>query len=142
MIDATSGETLKWFGDLPGAYAFDPPSSQFWWQHGGYLTAAGTFLTSTDRTSSGGETVAREDEIDDANRTLHEVWNFGLGDGLYGFEMGEADRLPSGNTLENYGLLARIREATPEGDVVWDIEWQSFGIGRSTPVADLWALMP
>ncbi|MEQ1571768.1 MAG: hypothetical protein ABMA64_39435, partial [Myxococcota bacterium] len=141
-VDAATGVAERWFGQAPGSYSFDPPESQFWWQHGGHVTAAGTFLTSSDLTSSGVETVAREYEIDDVNQVLREVWNFGIGDGVYGQYMGEAHRLGNGNTLHNTGGEARVREATPEGEVVWDVRWASSEIGRSTPIADLYALAP
>ena len=56
--------------------------------------------------------------------------------------MGEAHRLPNGNTLHNYGSNARLREVTPEGQVVWDVQWSGSLIARSTPIEDLYALMP
>lgn len=141
-IDGTSAEVARWFGHVAGAYAFDPIESTFWWQHGGYLTDAGTLLTSSDRASNGVETVVREYAIDDATQTLHEIWNFGLDEGVYGYQMGEAIRLPSGNTLHNYGEMARVREATAEGEVVWDVLFPDSFIGRSMPVVDLYALAP
>jgi hypothetical protein len=141
-VDGTTGQATRWFGHIPGAYTFDPPDSAFWWQHGGHITSTGTFLTSSDLTSSGVETVVREYEIDDATETLREVWSFGVGEGVYGYQMGEAVRLSNGNTLHNYGDLARLREVTPEGDVVWDAEWDANLIGRSMPIADLYLLAP
>ncbi|MEQ1566950.1 MAG: hypothetical protein ABMA64_15010, partial [Myxococcota bacterium] len=141
-IDAASAEVQAWYGHLDGAYTFDPPESAFWWQHGGVLTDAGTFLTSSDLSPYGEETVAREYEIDDATHTLREVWSFGVGEGLYGQYSGEAVRLGNGDTLHNYGNLARVREVTPAGEVVWDLEWDSDAIGRTMPIADLYALAP
>ncbi len=139
-IDGTSGVATRWFGDVEGAYAFDPHDSQFWWQHGGVMTPDGTLLTSSDLAPAGIETIVREYEIDDANKTLREVWSFGVGDGIYGEEMGEAVRLPNGNTWHNYGALARLRETKPDGTVVWDLEWVSDAIGRTMPIADLYSL--
>ena len=55
---------------------------------------------------------------------------------------GEAHRLPGGNTLHNYGSAARLREITPDGEVVWDADWDAGYMGRSEPVADLYALAP
>ncbi len=142
-IDHASGEAVRWFGQLPGSYAFDPPESQFWWQHGAQLTADGHLLLSTHRTSYGTETVVREYAIDDDAETLHEVWNFGVDDGVYGDQMGEVHRLPGGNTLHNYGTLPRLREATPDGTVVWDLIWDDAGnVGRSTPMGALDPLVP
>jgi hypothetical protein len=139
-IDRDSGGVVRWFGHLPGAYAFDPPEAEFWWQHGGHRTAAGTFLTSSDLDEDGTETIVREYEIDPATQTLREVWTFGMGDGIYGFQLGEALRLDGGNTLQNFGRLARLREATPAGEVVWDLHWASDGLGHTFPIADTAAL--
>jgi hypothetical protein len=142
QIDGTTGAVDKRFGHLGGSYAFDPPNTAFWWQHGGYITDAGTFMTSSDLNTNGVETVVREYEIDDATQTLHEIWDFGVGEGVYGYEMGEAHRLANGNTLHNYGELARVREATPAKEVVWDIEWPSTAVGRSVSWTDLYSLAP
>lgn len=142
-VDGTTGAVDRWFGQIDGAYAFDPANSEFWWQHGGYITDAGTLLTSSDKTAGGVETVIREYEIDDKNRVLRQVWSFGVGQGVFGVQMGEAIRLASGNTLHNYGDLPRIREVTADGEVVWDIEWDdSDFVGRSMPISDLYALAP
>lgn len=143
-IDATTRQATRWFGHLPGSYAFDPPESAFWWQHGGHLTEAGTLLTSTYRVPDGDELVLREYEIDDAARTVRQVWTFGEGEGLWGIYMGEGHRLPGGNTLQNLGTYQRLREVTPDGEVVWDVEWTDVDgeIGRSEPVLDLYALAP
>jgi hypothetical protein len=145
-IDPETRQATRWFGHLPGSWSFDPPESAFWYQHGGYYTEAGTFLTSSDlhdgAPTDGGETVVREYALDEDARTLRQIWSFGVGEGVYGHQMGEALRLPGGDTLHNYGATARLREATPEGDVVWDVEWPGYTIGHSTPIADLYALAP
>ena len=90
--------------------------------------------------------VVRGFVLDDDTKTLTEIWSFGIGDGLWGAYMGEAHRLPGGNTLHNTGSLARLRETTPAGEVAWDVAWSGASgghwIGRSTPVADLYRLAP
>jgi hypothetical protein len=144
-FDATTGAYDKWFGHVDGSWAFDPPSSAFWYQHGGYYTADGTLLTSThiEPRPDGGENVTREYMLDEVNKTLVNIWSFGEGDGVYGDQMGEAHRLPNGNVLQNYGTLARLREGTYDGTIAWDVLWPlSSDIGRSAPVSDLYALAP
>jgi hypothetical protein len=144
-VDATTGAYDKWFGHVLGSWDFDPPQSIFWYQHGGYVTPEGTLITSThteDR-PPGGENVAREYTLDAAATTLHNTATYGLGDGVYGDQMGEAHKLSNGNVILNYGTLARLREYKPDGTVVWDIWWpQSSDVGRSAPVHDLYALAP
>jgi hypothetical protein len=141
-LDAATGEALRWFGHVDGSYAFDPPGSAFWWQHGGIITPTGTLLTSSDLDPDGTETIVREYEIDEEAQALREVWSFGIGDGIYGRVRGEALRLGNGNTLHNTGEAPRLREATPSGEVVWDLEWEDGEIGRSAPIADLYSLAP
>ncbi len=142
-VDATSGESLRWFGHLPGSWAFEPEDSAFYWQHGPIFTPAGTLLTSSHDAEPGQEILVREYELDADAETLREIWSFGLGEGLFGDEMGEAWRLPGGNTMHNLGTAQRLREITPDGEVVWDLGWSrgSF-IGRSEGIEDLYALLP
>jgi hypothetical protein len=140
-FDHATGETLRYFGHAPGAWQFDPPESAFYWQHGGHFTEAGTLITSSHVSDSSDECVVREYSLDASNEVLQEVWSFGVGLGVESESMGEVHRLPSGNTLHNYGAGARLREVTPDGTVVWDLEWQT-EIGRSTPLENLYALAP
>ena len=146
-IDHASGDELyRWGQD--GFWSFDPPESLFDWQHGVTYTPDGNLLLSTHASTTSEEGVVREYVIDDEARALVEVWSFGVGDGINAYYLGEAHRLPGGNTLHNYGSTARIREATHEGEVVWDVEWVDERgnlcnlIGRSNPIEDLYALAP
>ena len=48
---------------------------------------------------------------------------------------GEALVLPSGNVLHNYGGLPIVREATREGEVVWEAGYMgASAIHRSSPL--------
>jgi hypothetical protein len=141
-VDHATGEVRRWFGQLSGSWDFSPSTSAFWWQHGAHITAEGTLLVSSKDIDKGTETVVREYAFSEADETLEEVWRFGIGEGVYGSVMGEAHRLASGNTLHNYGSATRLREVTPGGDVVWDVDWATETLGRSTPIADLYTLMP
>ncbi len=141
-VERSSGEVTRWFGHLDGAWGFSPEDSAFWWQHGAHLTAEGTLLLSSEISDGGRETVVREYDLDSEDESLALVWSFGEGEGIYAHTMGEAHRLPGGNTLHNYGSATRIREVTPQGDVVWDADWDAYSLGRSEPLGDLYALVP
>lgn len=141
-IDGSSGETLRWFGQLVDSWAFDPEDSTFVWQHGVHTTEAGTLLASVRRSADSEETVVREYELDEEGEVLRQIWSFGEDEGVWAQELGEAHRLPSGNTLHNYGTAARIREATPTGEVVWDLHFvEGSWLGRTTPMAGLYDLL-
>ena len=142
-IDQASGQVVRQFGHLPGSWEFAPEDSAFWWQHGVTYTVAGTLLVSTHSLPSSEELCVREYEVDDGAQTLTEVWNFGVGAQAMGPYAGEAHRLPSGNTLHNYGSGARVREATPDGDVVWEARWGgSKLLGRTVWLEDLYDFAP
>ena len=145
-VDASTGEALHTFGQHEDAWAFDPPESGFWWQHGGHYTEAGTLLLSTYLADEDAELVVREYELDEDAQTLRQVWSFRGDEAVQGETMGEAHRLPGGNTLHNYGQGQRVREVTPDGEVVWDVTWTGGGLvwelGRTSPLEDLYAFAP
>jgi hypothetical protein len=143
-IDHATGAALAWYGELGTTWTFDPPASQFWYQHGGHLTDSGTFIVSSRRAPAAEETVVREYTLDAGTHTLTEVANFGIGEGIYAHDLGEAYRLPNGNFLHNYGTTGRLREATADGTVVWDLTWDGNDdwLGRTTALSDLYAFAP
>lgn len=142
-VDHATGAAIRHFGHVGSDYTFEPADSVFWYQHNPHFTATGTLLLSTETSQDEEETVVREYVIDEDSKTLSEIWSFGIGDGLWSRNMGEAHRLPNGNTQHNYGETARLREATPEGTVVWDVDWGSPRvIGRTTPIGDLYDFAP
>ncbi len=152
QFDHASGEVLRVMGALVGDYEFVPETSAFDWQHGAYWLDADTLLLSTHRTDVDEEdleTVVREYDIDDDAMTLTNTWSFGEGEGLHAHTAGEAHRLPNGNTLHNYGSWGRLREVTPDGTIVWDVDWRieldettDRLVGRSIFVEDLYAFAP
>lgn len=142
-VDHASGEHLRYFGDMTGAWAFDPPATQFWWQHGPTYTPTGTLMVSTKGTDRASETLIREYELDEENKVLREVWSFGEGRGIYGPYMGEAHRLSNGNTLHVYGAGGHLAEAMPDGTVAWEVTWEGDKHnGRTTVWNDLYELVP
>jgi len=137
-VDHASGEVTRSFGHLAGAWSFAPEDGAFWWQHGAHFLEDGNLLLSCQ--APGSETlIAREYELDDADGVLRQVWSNGQAEEIQGSTMGEVHRLPSGNSLHNYGSTPRLREFTADGEVVWDVQWQAEYIGRSTPISDLYS---
>ena len=62
---------------------------------------------------------------------------------------GGATRLDSGNTVINFGDFGGVREYTPDGDVVWELNFdtdpsssaRNHWIGRTTFLDDLYAFV-
>ena len=46
--------------------------------------------------------------------------------------MGDADRLPNGNTVASLGMLDRLVEVDPEGAVVWSMQFSRAPYARAT----------
>lgn len=146
-LDRASGEVLDSWGN-EGDWSFDPPESQFWFQHGAHLTEAGTLLLSCHSSRDSDEAVVREYQLDEDARVLREIWSVGQGEGVEAPYYGEARRLPGGNTLQNYGSNALVREWTSAGTVVWEVQWvdargdAASTIGRMVSLDDLSPLLP
>jgi hypothetical protein len=143
QVDHATGATLNHWGHTEGSWSFDPPESAFYWQHGAHFTEAGTLLTSSYVGNWDAELVVREYELDHEAQVLRQVWSFGEGEGIVGDTAGEAHRLANGNTLHNFGSGCRVREITPDGQVVWDVDWSGTKLlGRTVFLDDLYALAP
>jgi hypothetical protein len=72
---------------------------------------------------------------------MSEVWRHDLdGAALY---LGQARRLPNGNTFVVGGQLGVMREVTPEGAVVWEMETTDYwGFAQWSLVSDLYSGAP
>jgi len=138
----TLQSTLRSFGDTPSAWEFSDPDTVFYVQHAASYTDTGTLLLSTHTHANTNEAVVREYEVDEKTQELVEVWTYGEGAGVNAPLGGYVERLPSGNTLHNYGLTPRAKEIANDGEVVWDLLWPVPGqIGRTVLIDDLYALV-
>jgi hypothetical protein len=143
-IDRATGDTLRWFGNTSGGWAFDPAESLFEWQHGASFTDEGnlTLLTRDDAAGPpGAPSIAREYALAEAKQTLVNVWS--SEEGVYAREGGDVHRLSNGNTLISFGTGAKVREVTPDGTAAWSLDWEGDRrLGRTFFVSDLYALLP
>ena len=137
------GQAQRWFGQLPQAWSFSEPGTAFWWQHGAHLTDTGTLLLSTHSSAMSDEIMVREYSVDDGGERLTQIWSHGDDERIEAPLGGSVARLPGGNTLHNTGNAGRIRELTPNGELVWELTFpDGTYLGRATPIEDLYALLP
>ncbi len=120
-IDRETGEPLRTFrGDaepLEGAYTVEGAATPFRHQHDPRWTEDGTLLmTSLDPWSR-----VVEYEVDDASRTLREVWSCGAEEQDYVYVLGNARRLPNGNTFQGASVLSFLREWSPDCEELWKL---------------------
>lgn len=70
-----------------------------------------------------------EIEIDEVAMTARQVWSYSHPQGGGTSFLGDAKRLPNGNTLIAWGGVREVTEVTPEGEVVWKLDVQD-AVGR------------
>ena len=142
-VDGASGENLWWAGGVQGGYTFDPPTARFNFQHGVSYTDQGTLLLHSGVGGGHGTVAAREYQVDHDAETLTEIWRHESDDGGPGILNGDVWRLPGGNTLHTLGSGGMVKEITPDGDVVWHLDYESERLmGSSAIIDDLYDLVP
>ena len=122
----------------------------WYWQHEPKLLSEDRILLSSGGYFEGNEgarrfdfTAAYELELDLEAGGLRQVWSFVSEDWIAAYK-GGADRTASGSTLHFYGDTPGLREISPEGEVIWQLQVEGEGpwIGRCTLLEDLYALAP
>ena len=85
---------------------------------------------------------AAEYAVDEQARTATLVWSFEPG--IFSCCMGNAQRLPDGNTLVALGNDFRVFEVTPAGQVVWELRFPTpaniFGFYRAFRIESLYGV--
>jgi hypothetical protein len=80
-------------------------------------------------------------EVDEANRTVEQVWEFVEPSGGFTGRLGDVRKLDSGNYLVAWGGLGRVSEITADGEVVWEVSvGGGVNTGRARLLPDLYAL--
>lgn len=116
MIDRSTGQTYEIWGTdgMAAAPAFDHQHDPNWLSNGNLLM----FMTADDL--SGAVEYARDGDA------LVEVWRHGFED--RSMALGQARRLDNGNTFVNFGSGQQMREVTPDGEILWQIESEDPGV--------------
>ena len=114
--------SLKWMvgGPLDG---FTRTEGTRWQRHGHMSDAWSDRLLIFDNGNHGDDPIvsrAVEYRVDEAAGTLEQVWSFDHPDGGYVTHLGDARRLPGGNTMVSWSPDGILTEVTPEGDIVWE----------------------
>jgi len=141
-----TGDVIRQMGQLTSGdpYDFDPPESMFNYQHDPHWLDTGNLLVSThDASGTSGKQIAAEYTVDDKTKTLTRVWSYVSTD-IWAEQMGEATRLPNGNTMQGYGQNGAAREVTSDGEEAWYVSWvdppAQRSVGHLTLIEDLYAL--
>jgi hypothetical protein len=116
-----SGELIWVFGGEDS----DFPGIRWAEQHQHQLLEDGILLFNNGGESGGGVGVpsrALEYAMDEADRSASLVWEYDSGS-LNSMAMGDAKRLPNGNTLVVFSAAGTIQEVSPEGELLREIAY-------------------
>ena len=127
MIDYVTGEIL-WACGQHGTFGrMDPPAEPiFSHAHDVELLENGNFIM-YDNGNYRARPLSRalEIRVNPVAGTVEEIWSWTETDfKLYDWDMGDANRLPNGNTIVTNSLMGRLIEVNPSGEKVWEMTMQ------------------
>ncbi len=130
-IDRAAGQVLWTLGGPGDDFTWEEPDAA--WQEGHFSQAweGGllVFDNGTPREPQRSRVV--EYALDEEARTVRQVWEHWHPEGVHVGMLGDAKRLPSGNTLISWTTRGLLEELSPEGEVVWRAETElSAATGR------------
>jgi hypothetical protein len=138
-VDRASGR-VNWVvggaGDMRGVDL----TRGFFEQHSPRLTPDGKLLVFDNGApyQTGAYSRAIELAVDPAAGTYTQVWAFDDQRDNVTYLLGDAQRLPSGNTLVSWGNVGMLTEVDPSGEVVWRLNSDiGHGIGFHTGLSAL-----
>jgi len=117
-IDATSGALIWQLGGIYGDFTSDEGGDLLQHSHFSHVWPGGVLLFDNGNHADDA-TSTIEYSWDEATMTVEKTWEYIRPSGGFTGHLGDARRLPGGNTLINYSPSGQLREVTPDGDVVW-----------------------
>jgi hypothetical protein len=120
-IDRNTGNILWTLGGRSNQFNFNGDPG-FWYQHDIRRLANG-HITLFDNGNGHNPPASRflEYAIDETNHVVTNTWQWPNNNSLYSFIMGNAQRLPNGNTLGSWSTVNRVTEVTADGQVAYDL---------------------
>lgn len=133
-INRNTGAIIWRLGGKYNQFTFPNDSLSFSYQHAIRRLANGNILLfdngnfretiDTDNKDEGRAQYSRAVEytLDEVNRVATVVWQYKRSPDIYGFAMGNAERLKNGNTLICWGSTnPNVTEVNPQGEIVFEM---------------------
>lgn len=120
-INHQTGEIMWRWGGKKNEFTFiDDPENGFAIQHDVRRLPNGNITLFNNR--YGDYSKAMEYQLDEVNKTATLIWEYASDMGAYAFIMGNAQRLPNGNTFINWAsTFPTITEVKPDGREVFEL---------------------
>jgi hypothetical protein len=122
-IDSTTGDILWRLGGKESAFSFpDDPLGGPSMQHAvRELTGGHIIVFDNGNEHSPPQSRAVEYALDTSQNVATVAWSYEPQPPLFAAAMGFAQRLSDGTTLVNFGLVGRVQQVSPQGQVLWDL---------------------
>jgi hypothetical protein len=127
-IDRETGDIIWRMGGKQNMFTFDPVDGEpFFPQHDARRIPNGNLTIFDNRSQYSNYARAVEYELDEENFTAHRVWEFRQEYPGGSAAMGNAQRLPNGNTFIGWGgMYPTLTEAKPDGSVAFELEFGGY----------------
>lgn len=124
-INRKTGKIMWRLGGKKNQFTFINDDIKFNYQHDARRVAPGRLLLfDNGNFHSPPFSRAVEYELDEVNLTAKLVWQFDHSKEIYGFAMGNAQRLSNGNTFIGWGFTQpNVTEVTPLGKIVYEMSF-------------------
>jgi len=139
-IDRSNGEILWEIGGVHATVELPPEDA---WHHGhmSHLWDGGMVIFDNGYHLDPPHSRIAEYTFDIDAGSAELVWDYWDPEGRFIPLLGDARRLPGGNTLACWTSAGMMTELTPDGDVVWRLEGAiGTGMGRITWIEDIYDL--
>lgn len=123
-INRATGNIMWRLGGENNEFTFLNDTIPFSHQHDARRVAPGRITIFDNGNFRNGFPYSRviEYELDEVNKTAKLVWEFNHNKEIFGFAMGNAHRLPNGNTVIGWGTgYPNITEVDPNGNIVFEM---------------------
>ena len=125
-ISRATGEIIWRMGGKNNEFTLHDPVGWFDHQHAAYRLPNGNLIL-FDNGTYRGYSRAVEYAVDESTKVVTKVWEYNAGYNVLGWAMGNAQRLPNGNTLIGWGSANPIAaEVKPNGTVVHEMDMREF----------------
>jgi hypothetical protein len=125
-IDRSTGTVMWRLGGAKNQFTFAGMEGPFSWQHDARALGNNTYtIFDNGNWNSPRETRVLEYNLDTTNRGATLVWEYRHTPAFYTWWMGNAQRLPGGNTVIGWAdaSLPRLTEVTPAGETVLELDF-------------------
>jgi hypothetical protein len=161
MYDDNEGSYYLMSKNLDAVFKIDRSSGQLLWQLGGEestleLVGEGRPFTHAHMSHRWGDHLLVFDNgyhqypsrsrvveylVDEESGSYEQIWEYSDPSDRFVQLLGDARRLPGGNTLVSWSTAGLITEISPEGDLVWQAEAElGYSTGRVSWFQDLYRL--